>query len=70
MPNNPNRGSSFDDFLKEEGIYEECTAAALKRVRAWQVQQEMLRQKITKLAEDTTNERLERSNTPRRDFSG
>lgn len=25
-------GSSFDDFLKEEGIYEEVTAAAIKRV--------------------------------------
>ena len=50
MSNNPHTGSSFDDFLKEEGIYEECTAAALKRVLAWQVEQEMQRQKITKSA--------------------
>lgn len=28
-------GSSFDDFLKEEGFYEECTAAAIKRVIAF-----------------------------------
>jgi DNA-binding Xre family transcriptional regulator len=25
-------GSSFDDFLKEDGIYEEVTARAIKRV--------------------------------------
>ena len=24
-------GSSFDDFLKEDGIYEEVTARAIKR---------------------------------------
>jgi hypothetical protein len=27
---NPHRGSSLDDFLKAEGIYEEVTAAALR----------------------------------------
>jgi hypothetical protein len=27
-------GSSFDDFLKEDGIYKEVTARAIKRVRA------------------------------------
>ena len=27
-------GSSFDDFLKQEGIYEEVTARAIKRVIA------------------------------------
>lgn len=48
MPENPHTGSSFDDFLKEEGIYEECTVRALKRVLAWQIEQEMHRQKITK----------------------
>jgi hypothetical protein len=29
-------GSSFDDFLKESGIYEEVTARAIKRVIARQ----------------------------------
>jgi predicted XRE-type DNA-binding protein len=48
MSENPHTGSSFDDFLKEEGIYEKCTAMALKRVLAWQIEQEMSRQKITK----------------------
>jgi hypothetical protein len=28
-----NIGSSFDDWLREEGIYEETTAVAIKRVR-------------------------------------
>jgi hypothetical protein len=27
-------GSSFDDFLKQEGIYEEVTARAIKHVRS------------------------------------
>ncbi len=30
-------GSSFDEFLKEEGIYEEVTARAVKRVIARQL---------------------------------
>ncbi len=30
-------GSSFDDFLKEEGIYEEVTARAITRVIARQL---------------------------------
>lgn len=47
---NPHEGSSFDDFLKEEGIYEDSTAIALKRVLAWQFEEEMERQHITKKA--------------------
>ena len=31
---NPHMGSSFDDFLKEEGIFEEVQAEALKRALA------------------------------------
>jgi len=41
-------GSSFEDFLKEDGIYEEVTAHAEKRVLAWQIQQAMRAKKITK----------------------
>ncbi|PHS42069.1 MAG: Fis family transcriptional regulator [Robiginitomaculum sp.] len=41
-------GSSFDDFLKEEGLYEEVQAIAIKRVIAWQITQEMEKQAITK----------------------
>jgi antitoxin HicB len=45
-----NTGGNFDDFLKEEAILEETTAAAIKRVIAWQIGQEMKAQKLTKTA--------------------
>lgn len=48
MINNKHVGSTLDDWLKEEGIYEEVTAAALKRVIAYQVEEAMKEQKITK----------------------
>lgn len=41
-------GSSFDDFLKEDGIYEEAHSIAIKRVLAWQIAQAMKEQHITK----------------------
>jgi antitoxin HicB len=34
---NPHSGSTLDDFLKEEGIFEEVQAAALKRVMAMRI---------------------------------
>lgn len=34
-------GSLFDDFLKEEGVFEEVQAAALKEVTAWQTEREV-----------------------------
>ena len=41
-------GSSFDDFLKEEGIYEEVTARAIKRVIARQLDALMEEEGLTK----------------------
>lgn len=41
-------GSDFSDFLKEEGIYEEVTEAAIKRTIAFQLEREMKAQKISK----------------------
>jgi len=41
-------GSSFDDYLKEEGIYEEVTARAIKRVIARQLGAVMQDQRLTK----------------------
>ena len=38
---NPHRGSKFDDYLAEEGLLEEVTATAMKRVLAWQIAQAM-----------------------------
>ncbi len=43
-------GSSFDEFLRDEGVLEETEAVAIKRVIAWQLQQEMRRKRITKKA--------------------
>ena len=43
-----NMGSSLDDFLKEEGIFEEAQAEAIKEVVAWQLADAMKRQKISK----------------------
>ena len=48
MTDNPYTGSSFDVFLQEEGLYEECTANAIKRVIARQIAEEMKRQNLTK----------------------
>ncbi|NTV25340.1 MAG: XRE family transcriptional regulator [Chlorobiaceae bacterium] len=45
-----NIGSSFDEFLQEEGLLDEANAVAIKRVIAWQIDQEMKAQKITKSA--------------------
>jgi predicted XRE-type DNA-binding protein len=41
-------GSSIDDFLKEEGIFEEAQAEAIKEVVAWQLAEAMKQQKISK----------------------
>jgi len=43
-------GSSFDDFLEEEGLLEEVTAGAVKKVLALQLRQAMKQQRITKVA--------------------
>ena len=47
---NQNIGTDFDDVLAEEGLLEEVTAVAVKRVIAWQIEQEMSAQKMTKTA--------------------
>ncbi|MCY1532154.1 Helix-turn-helix domain protein [compost metagenome] len=43
-------GSDFDDFLSEQGLAEEISAAALKRVIAWQIEQAMKEQHLSKKA--------------------
>jgi hypothetical protein len=42
-------GSSFDDFLASEGILNEVTALAHKRVLAWKIAQAMQNQKVTQV---------------------
>jgi predicted XRE-type DNA-binding protein len=41
-------GSSIDDFLKDEGIFEEVQAQAVKEVVAWQLAEAMKQEKISK----------------------
>lgn len=43
-------GSTLDEFLAEEGVLEEATERAIKRVLAWQIEQQMRAQKLTKAA--------------------
>lgn len=46
---NPHTGSSFDDFLKEDGIYEEVQARALKRALSEQLDDAMQSSNINKV---------------------
>lgn len=46
----PNIGPNLDDLLREDGILEEVNAAALKRVIALQIEDEMHRRNISKAA--------------------
>ena len=41
-------GSSIDDFLKEEGIFEEAQAQAVKEVVEWQLAEAMKKKNISK----------------------
>ena len=41
-------GSSIDDFLREEDIFEEAQAQAIKEVVAWQLAEAMKKKKISK----------------------
>jgi antitoxin HicB len=43
-------GEKFDHFLQEDGIHEEVRAVAVKRIIAFQIEQEMKRRKFTKAA--------------------
>ena len=41
-------GSTLEDFLQEENRLEEARAIAIKRVLAWQIEQAMQAQQLTK----------------------
>jgi len=43
-----NIGSDFDTFLEDEGLLEETTATAVKRVIAYQLAEKMAEDKLTK----------------------
>ncbi|AMN45974.1 Fis family transcriptional regulator [Steroidobacter denitrificans] len=52
-------GSSFESFLKDEGTYEETSALAIKRTLAWQLENAMAKESLTK------NEMAKRMHTSR-----
>lgn len=56
---NKHRGSDFDDFLREEGIYEEVCAAAAKRAIAAQVAEALAAQhkSVSQLAKEMQTSR-------------
>ena len=43
-------GERFEDFLREQGTYEETTERAIKRVIAFQLAEAMKEQRISKVA--------------------
>ena len=45
---NKNMGSGIDDFLREEGIFEDAQAQAIKEVVAFQLAEAMKTRKISK----------------------
>ena len=48
MAKKPHIGSKFEDFLREDGQLEAATAAATKRIVAWQIEKAMKRGKVQK----------------------
>ena len=48
--NNNSIGSSFNDFLVKEGIYEEVEAGAIKKIIAYQLQEAIIKERLTKTA--------------------
>ena len=64
-------GSLFEDFLKEQGTYEETTEHAVKRVLAFQIAQVMKEQNITKVEMarrlETSRSQLDRLLDPEND---
>ena len=41
-------GSSIDDFLKDEGVFEQAQAQAIKEVVAWQLANAMKKKNMSK----------------------
>ena len=67
-------GSSIDDFLKDEGIFEEVQAQAVKEVVAWQLAEAMKQEKISKnrmaTLLKTSRTQVDRLLDPKNDCSG
>ncbi len=68
---NPYVGSSFEDYLREQGTLEETTASAIKSVLAWQLEQAMAEESMSKVqmakAMNTSRSQLDRILDPKND---
>ena len=68
-----NLGSSIDDFLRKENIFEEAQAQAIKEVVAWQLGRAMKRKKISKarmaILLKTSRSQVDRILDPKRDIT-
>lgn len=68
-----NIGSSIDNFLKKEGIFEAVQTKAVKEVIAWQLAQAMRKKKISKsrMAEllKTSRTQVDRLLDPKQDIT-
>ena len=66
-------GSTIDEFLKEEGIFEEAQAQAIKEVVAWKLAQAMKKKKISKakmaVLLKTSRSQVDRILDPKRDIT-
>ena len=67
------RGSTLDDFLKEEGIFEEDQALAIKEVVVWQLTEAMRERSLSKsrlaLLLGTSRSQVDRLLDPTRDVT-
>jgi len=68
-----NMGSSIDDFLRQDNIFEETQAQAIKEVVAWQLAKAMKKKKISKarmaVLLKTSRSQVDRILDPRRDIT-
>ena len=68
-----NLGSSIDDFLKQENIFAETQAQAIKEVVAWQLAKAMKKKKLSKarmaMLMKTSRAQVDRILDPKRDIT-
>ena len=50
MKRNSHIGSDFDDYLREEGLFDEAQAITVKRVLAFELEKSMKKARLTKAA--------------------
>ena len=71
--NKKNMGSSIDDFLKKENIFEEAQVQAIREVVAWQLAKAMKKKKISKarmaVLLKTSRSQVDRILDPKRDIT-